>query len=120
MEIQNPPNIKISIDSTALQAICFTGVLQNGKEIFSLYSDENGIVRFSDLKIPFVSNGTLLYANLDLGKVVGISSFIRAKDFGLQLRKSQNQSFIFKITRPVYSLQYGFISQQSRFLGICN
>ena len=47
-----------------------------------------------------------MYANLDLGKVVGISSFIRAKDFGLQLRKSQNQSFIFKITRPVYSLQY--------------
>lgn len=104
--ITQPPEVTVTIDSTPFEGISFTGLLQNGKILFTGQTDEQGKITFANMKIPFVQNGTLFYVSPDPGKVLNSPMFMGAKDFGINLRKSQDQNFIFKISRPLYSLQF--------------
>lgn len=104
--VNDPPEIRIIVDSSAVEGIPFTGRLQNSKVLFSAKSDTLGKLTFSGMKIPFVQNGTLFYVSLDLGKVVNSQEFISAKDFGIILKKGQDQNFIFKIARPNYTMDF--------------
>ncbi|HEX3019088.1 MAG TPA: hypothetical protein VHP36_02250 [Chitinispirillaceae bacterium] len=104
--VVQPPVVTVLIDSTPLSNFALTGLLQNGKVLFTEKTDENGKIAFKDTKIPFVQNGTLFYVSPDPGKVMNASVFVSAKNFGLFLRKSQDQNFIFKISRPLYTLDF--------------
>lgn len=104
--VQDPPSVTIMIDSLPLAQVTLTGVLQSGTELFSITTDETGTASLNQFKIPFVPNGTLLYVTPNLGAVVASGSFISPKLLGINLNNSQTQSFIFKITRPTYSLNF--------------
>lgn len=109
--LQDAPKITVQIDSTALKGIEFCGILPNGKIYFSAVSDHNGEVSLDNIKIPFVANGTLLYVSLNPGSIViNNSEFVKAQDFGIILRSSQDQTFIFKVTRSIYTLDYNAFS----------
>lgn len=101
-----PPVITVLIDSTPLSHIAFTGLLQNGKALFTEKTDAKGKITFEHTKIPFVQNGTLFYVSPDPSKIIDAPNFISAKQFGILLRKSQDQNFIFKISRPLYTLDF--------------
>lgn len=109
--LNDAPKITVQIDSTALQGIEFCGILPNGKIYFTAVSDHNGEVSLDDLKIPFVTNGTLLYVSLNPGSIVmKKSGLVKAQDYGILLRNSQDQTFIFKVARSVYTLDYSAVS----------
>lgn len=104
--VVQPPVVTVLIDSTPLANFALTGLLQNGKVLFTEKTDAQGKIAFEHTKIPFVQNGTLFYVSPDPGKIVNATSFISAKHFGILLRKSQDQNFIFKISRPLYTLDF--------------
>jgi hypothetical protein len=104
--VVEPPVITVLIDSTPLSDITFAGLLQNGKVLFTEKTDAEGRITFGNTKIPFVQNGTLFYVSPDPGKIINAPGFISAKNFGILLRKSQDQNFIFKISRPQYTLDF--------------
>jgi hypothetical protein len=104
--VNQAPTITVMIDSMPLSGIWFTCKYQSGKEIFTKITDESGIVKLNEFVIPFVPNGTLIYLNIDPGKLIGSPSMIKAKYFGLNLKNSQEQTFIIKINRSLYSLDY--------------
>jgi hypothetical protein len=104
--LQNPPVITVMIDSTPMPNISFTARLQTGTELFTTKSDDSGKVSLANLKVPFVSNGILLYVNIDPGKNLGAQSYLSLQSFGLDLKNSLEQSFMFKISRPSYKIEY--------------
>ncbi|MBN1309127.1 MAG: hypothetical protein JXA18_14480 [Chitinispirillaceae bacterium] len=106
LAIQNPPVISLRIDSLPFSGITFTGRLQNGAVLFSSATDENGQIVFSDFKIPFVPNGTLLDIGPDAAPVLNTDGFLDPTLFGITLKSGQVQSFIFKIEKSLYSLDY--------------
>ncbi|MCX7726021.1 MAG: hypothetical protein N2053_04145 [Chitinispirillaceae bacterium] len=107
LPIQNPPVVRVLIDSMPVAGITLTARLQNGNILFSSKTDANGQISFENTRIPFVPNGTLLEMIPNLGAVVGITDFIvKAEDVGISLNNKQVQSYIFKIIKPVYTLDY--------------
>lgn len=107
---QNPPVISITYDNKPVQGIGLTGFLQDKRQCFSALSDSAGKISFSNFKIPFVSNGTLLVASLNPGLILGYSDFIGLNSFGLKTKNNLDQSFIFKTTRLTYTLKYSATS----------
>ncbi|MBN1576741.1 MAG: hypothetical protein JW913_09330 [Chitinispirillaceae bacterium] len=106
LAIRNPPFISLLVDSLPLSGFTFTGRLQNGTVIFSSVTDENGQIVFGDFNIPFVPNGTLLDIGPDAAPILHTAGFLDPAWLGITLNKGQVQSFIFKIEKPAYSLDY--------------
>lgn len=106
LAIQNPPSITLLIDSMPFAGATFTGRLQNGTILFSTKTNEDGQVKIDNFKIPFVPNGTLLDATINPAPVLGVTGFIDPTHLGIRLNKSQTQAFIFKVEKPVYTLDY--------------
>jgi hypothetical protein len=106
LAIQNPPSITLLVDSLPFSGVMFSGRLQNGTIIFSSLTDENGKIVIDNFKVPFVPNGTLLEACPNLTALIGIAGFLDPSYLGIKLNKSQVQTFIFKITKPKYTLDY--------------
>lgn len=106
LSIQNPPTISLVVDSQPLPGLTFTGRLQNGTILFSAITDENGRIIVDKFNIPFVPNGTLLEIGPNPASALGVKSFIDPADLGIKQTRNQVQSFIFKVSRPVYVLDY--------------
>jgi hypothetical protein len=104
--VTQPPSITVMIDSTPLSGVWFTCKYQSGKEIFTKITDETGNIKLSEFVIPFVPNGTLVYLSIDPGKIIGSPTLIEAKKFGINLKNSQEQTFIIKVNRSLYTLDY--------------
>jgi len=104
--IQEPPTITVFLDTLPLAGMMFTGRLQNGSPLFSAVTDENGRIVIDKVRIPFVPNGTLLDVGPDIASLVGAEEFIDPSDLRIKLNGNQVQSFIFKITPPIYTLDY--------------
>lgn len=104
--VENPPIITVLIDSIPLSHFWFSGQLQSGKPEFSVCSDDQGQISLKDLIIPIVANGTLLSLTPDIGKPIGAASSINCKDINIQLKDGQIQTFMYKVTRPTFSLDY--------------
>ncbi|NLG18324.1 MAG: hypothetical protein GX556_13410 [Fibrobacter sp.] len=104
--VNNPPSITVTCDSQPLPGIGLTAMQQDGKVLFYSTTDENGQMSFGDFKIPFVANGTLIYVRHNLGKVIDENVFVTEKDLKLRLKNSWDQTFIFKLSRPFYTLEY--------------
>lgn len=108
--VEQAPSITAMIDSTPLSGIWFTCKYQTGKELFTKITDEKGSIALNEFRIPFVPNGTLVYLNIDPGKIIGSPHLILSKYFGLNIKNSQEQTFIIKVNRSLYNLQYEAIS----------
>ncbi len=106
LSITDPPSVTVTIDSIPVGGIQFTGRLQNGTVIFSAKTDDNGRIILESFRIPFVPNGAILEVGPDASLVLNIKRFLDPAKLGLRLDKGQVQSFIFKITPPVYTLDY--------------
>ncbi len=104
--VNNPPSITVTYDSTPLPGIGLTALYQNGKVLFSTVTNEEGKMSFDGLKIPFVANGTLISVKHNPGRIIDENIFVSTKDLGLRLKNSGDQTFIFKLSRPTYSLEY--------------
>jgi hypothetical protein len=104
--VNQAPLITIMIDSTPISGVWFTCKYQTGKEIFTKITDETGGIKLNEFVIPFVTNGTLVYLSIDPGKIIGSPTLIDSKHFGINLKNSQEQTFIIKINRSLYTLDY--------------
>lgn len=104
--VNQAPSITVMIDSTPLSGVWFTCKYQSGKEIFTKITNETGNINLNEFVIPFVPNGTLVYLSIDPGKIIGSPTLIDAKRFGIDLKNSQEQTFIIKVNRSMYTLDY--------------
>lgn len=104
--VENPPIITVLIDSIPLAHFWFSGLLQSGKPEFSVCSDDQGQVSLQSLIIPIVANGTLFSLTPDIGKAIGAASSINYRDINIQLKDGHIQTFMYKVTRPTYTLDY--------------
>jgi hypothetical protein len=103
---ENPPTITITADSVPLSGVGFNGTLQNGKKYYSSIADEKGEVSLKNTIIPFVATGTMLTLTPDFGEILGTDMVIEPSAFKLSSRDGQTQTFMFKIIKPTYSLEY--------------
>jgi hypothetical protein len=110
---EQPPIVTVIIDSTPLPGLWFSGIPQVGKSNFTTTTNEQGQASLKDLVIPLVSNGTLFYLTPNIGKMLGASFLITPKEMKIQLKDGQVQTFMFKVTRPSYSLNYKVSSDAS-------
>jgi hypothetical protein len=106
LSIQNPPSISLLIDSLPIPGIMYTGRLQDGTIIFSAPTDGSGTIPIDNFKIPFVPYGAILDIGPNPASILGVAGFLNPVHFGIHLNKSQVQSFIFKIDKPVYTLDF--------------
>jgi len=104
--IQNPPVITVLVDSVPFTDITFSGSLQNGAILFTSASDAKGQIAIGTMKVPFVPNGTLLEASPNFAPQLGITGFVNPSHFGLKLNNSQVQTFIFKVSKSIYTLDF--------------
>ena len=106
LAIQSPPVITLLLDSLSLPGITYTGRLQNGAILFSAAADRDGRIVVDNFKVPFVPNGTLFDIGPNAAPVLGMPGLIDPAGLGIRLNKGQVQSFIFKITKTTYTLDY--------------
>jgi hypothetical protein len=105
--IMNQVTILAVIDSQPLAGLPLICQLPNGKEILSVTTDAKGLASLAHLKMPFVAYGTFLNIRPDLASIVDLSlKNIPAADFGLTLTENQDQSLIFNLVKPLYTLEY--------------
>lgn len=98
--------ITVMADSTPLPGVSFSGSLPDKKAIFRYKTDQNGEISLSQLKIPFVMNGTFLHIRPDFSAIVDASFEFSSDDLGLILSEETDQTLIFNIIKPSYTLEY--------------
>lgn len=103
---ENPPEITAVIDSIPLPELWFNGSLQSGKINFKSRTDGQGKIVLNDLVIPLVATGALFYLTPDFGNNLSTLYTIHPKDLNITLRDGQMQTFMFKVTRPTFTLDY--------------
>lgn len=112
-----PPNLakenlslELSIASKPLTNIPLVALLPNERKLFSFTTDMNGRVSLAKFKVPFVPRGAILYIQPDFATILGSSTFISAQSLGLKLTENINQTLMFNIIKPVYTLEYSAIA----------
>jgi hypothetical protein len=110
LALENPPTITLLLDSLPFPGIVYTGRLQNGAILFSATADDDGVILVDSFKIPFVPNGTLFDIGPNVAPVLGFPGLIDPTNLGIRLEKGQVQSFIFKIAKTTYTLDYSATS----------
>jgi hypothetical protein len=110
---EQPPIVTVVIDSIPLPGLWFSGNLQVGKSNFTAPTNEQGQLSLKELVIPLVSNGALFYLTPNIGKMLGASFPITPRDMKIQLKDGQIQTFMFKVSRPSFTLNYKVSSDPS-------
>jgi hypothetical protein len=110
---EQPPVVTVVIDSTPLPGLWFSGILQVGKSNFTASTNEQGQLSLKELIIPLVSNGALFFLTPNIGKMLGASFPITPKDMNIQIKDGQIQTFMFKVSRPSFTLNYKVSSDPS-------
>jgi hypothetical protein len=110
---EQAPIITVLIDTIPLPGLWFSGILQVGKSNFTAPTNVQGQLSLKELVIPLVSNGTLFYLTPNLGKMLGASFPISPKEMKIHLKDGQMQTFMFKVTRPTYTLNYKMTADSS-------
>lgn len=106
----NPPqsdvSLTVKIDTIPLPNFSLIAFRPDGKKVMSVKTNSEGIASLSNMKIPFVAHGAFLYIQPNLASVIDPALFFKAKFFGLKLTENNDQTLIFNIIKPVYSLEY--------------
>jgi hypothetical protein len=98
--------ITAKIEEKPFPGLVLLARLHNGTRITSLTTDEQGKAELANIKMPFVAYGTFLHVVPNFGAIVNPGYVFEAESFGLSLRETQDQTLIFNVIKPVYSLNY--------------
>lgn len=103
---QNEITIQVKIDTIPFPYFPLIAFRANGKKIITEKTNAEGVASLANMKIPFVAHGAFLYIRPDLGAFIDKSFSFDIKSFGLKLTEKSDQTLIFNIIKPVYSLDY--------------
>lgn len=98
--------ITVTVDTVPLPYFFLIVFRPDGKRIMTTKTNADGVVSLSNLKIPFVANGTFLHIQPNLSAIIDPDLFFEAKFFGLKLTENSDQTVMCNIIKPVYSLTY--------------
>ncbi|MFP4417347.1 MAG: hypothetical protein ACOC41_07960 [Chitinivibrionales bacterium] len=98
--------ITATIDSAPLAGLPFTGFLPDGNNLFKIFTTTDGTAQFGEYTIPFVSYGTFLHVQPNLGAIVQPSYYFTFSDFGVMPGEGHNQTLMFNIVKQAYKLEY--------------
>jgi hypothetical protein len=104
--IQNQVVITAMIDSLPMAGLPLICQLPSGRELMTVTTDPSGNAALTRMKMPFVAHGTFLNIRPNFGAIVDPSLTIPASEFGITLQDGQDQTLIFNLVRPVYTLDY--------------
>ena len=102
----NPPTMGVTIDGHPFAGLGLTGYIPGGVDVFTGVADNTGLISFENLIIPFVKNGSMMYAAPNLGRVINSKWRVDMKDFGIKIGNDLNQVFFFKIDKPTFALTF--------------
>jgi hypothetical protein len=99
-------DIKATVGEQPFQGLTLLARLPDGRRITKITTDTQGAAKLANIKMPFVAYGTFLHVIPDFGATVNSNYSFEAPAFGIKLEQSQDQTLIFNIKRPTYSLNY--------------
>ena len=103
---QNDVSVTATIDTIPLPNFFLIAFRPDGKQIITVKTNTEGVASLADMNIPFVAHGAFLYIQPNLAAVIDPALFFKAEYFGLKLTEKNDQTLIFNIIKPVYSLEY--------------
>jgi len=103
---RNPLTMGVTIDGHPFAGLGLTGYIPGGVDVFTGVADNTGVISFENLIIPFVKNGSMMYVAPNLGRVINSKWRIDMKDFGIKIGNDLNQTFFFKIDKPMFALTF--------------
>ena len=103
---QNDVSLTVTIDTIPLPSFFLIAFRPNGKNIITVKTNPEGIASLANMKIPFVAHGAFLHIQPNLAAAIDPTLFFEAKFFGLKLTEKNDQTLIFNIIKPVYTLEY--------------
>ncbi|MBD3391175.1 MAG: hypothetical protein GF418_03895 [Chitinivibrionales bacterium] len=98
--------ITATVGETPFPGLVLLARLPDGTHITTLETNEQGIARLANITMPFVAYGTFLHVVPDFGAIVDPAYSFEADAFGITLGQGQDQTLIFNIVKPVYTLEY--------------
>jgi hypothetical protein len=103
---QNKLTLQIKLDTVPFPGVAIAAFLPSGRKLIGGKTDSDGAFSFAGMRLPYVANGTFLYARPNPGAVVDTAYFFTFKEMGLRLSRDPEQTLMFKLTRPTFSLKY--------------
>jgi hypothetical protein len=100
----------VKTGETPFPGLVFTARLADGTKVASIITDADGNASLTDFRMPFVSYGAFLVVRPNFGAAISNSYNFDAADFGIRLNDGQEQSLIFNVKKPAYSLSYQILS----------
>jgi hypothetical protein len=108
-----PPNLiqkdvlmQVTLDSIACPNFPLIATLPDGNKILSIKADHEGNASLSKLKIPFVAHGTFLHIRPNFVGLVDSTLTFDTEALGLKLSGNCDQTLIFNIIKPTFTLNY--------------
>jgi len=89
-----------------LPGLALLARLPDGTKIASLTTGADGTAKLENIRMPFVAYGTFLHVVPNFGAVINSGYTFEADAFGIRLGEGHEQTLIFNIVKPVYSLNY--------------
>ncbi len=102
----NPVDIRVIVDTIPFAYFPLTAKLPNGKTILLLKTDADGNASLTQLRIPFVAHGAFLHIRPDFSAILDPTLSLSAESFGLTLTENVDQTLIFNIVKPFFTLDY--------------
>jgi hypothetical protein len=103
---RNPPTMAVTIDGQPFAGLGLTGFIPGGADVFTGVADNTGMISFENLIVPFVKNGSMMYIQPNLGRVINSKWRVGMKDFGIKIRNDLSQTYFFKIDKPTFALTF--------------
>ena len=108
--IQKEVRISVTLDSVPYPDFPLVASLPDGRVIYSTKTDSKGEATFANLKVPFVAHGTFLHLRPNFPGIVDPSLSFDVTSLGLKLSPGCDQTLIFNIIRPTFTLEYSATS----------
>lgn len=103
---RNPPTMAVTIDGHPFAGLGLTGFIPGGVDVFTGVADNSGMISFENLIVPFVKNGSMMYVQPNLGRVINSKWRVGMKDFGIKIGNDLSQTYFFKIEKPLFALTF--------------
>jgi hypothetical protein len=103
---RNPPTMAVTIDGKPFAGLGLTGYIPGGVDVFTGVADNSGMISFENLIVPFVKNGSMMYIQPNLGRVINSKWRVGMKDFGIKIGNDLSQTYFFKIDKPTFALTF--------------
>jgi hypothetical protein len=105
-KVTAPIVVKAAAGEAPFEGLVLLARLPDGTKVATLTTDAQGFASLDTFTMPFVAYGTFLHVVPDLGAMVGGGYSFEASAFGVRLTESQDQTLIFDVVKPVYTLTY--------------